>query len=319
MFLNEKHRDEFHSSGISDDTINKYATQGYFQSVEDIQQFVKEKNLKISSQVGGSGWIMFYPNSNYYIFKADNPRCDDRGKPIKYETPYETQTDLFYPIDFDINKDKVIITEGIKKAIKAVQEGYNTVSVSGCWNWKSKSTEDGINENFKKLVEMLKQASHTEVYLCYDNDLMFKPQVRQALIALSDYLLNNDILCKIIYLPYNKGQKLGLDDYLAKDNANLDKLIEKAMPLPETLISYVLKGRKLNIGKAMLVDIEKFGEKLKNELQYLPEKYFEFSKEVYLYYRQKEKKYIIKKTNFAFEVVEKIITIRQEVENEKDI
>ncbi len=39
MNLNEKHRHEFHSSGISDDTTNKYVTQGYFQSIEDIQHF----------------------------------------------------------------------------------------------------------------------------------------------------------------------------------------------------------------------------------------------------------------------------------------
>ena len=207
--LNEKHRKEFHDSGISDKTIRLYENNALLKTIEQIEKAV---GLKVPKCVEGSGWIMFYPNSDsYYTLKADKPRVNPNGRTIKYENPYGQAVEVFIPLGFDYNAEVIIITEGIKKAIKAVQEGFNAISISGVWNWRSKKSKDGINASFSAFIEKVLKTGNKTIYLCFDNDVIQKESVKMALTQLSVYLLNNGVIPKVIKLPYNKGQKLGLD------------------------------------------------------------------------------------------------------------
>lgn len=167
--LNDFMRADFAKSGISEATINEYVQGGYLTSESD-------------------HWQLFYPEllenkkSSYYTKRLKNPT--DKSKYIR---PKGETSRLFRPLDFTPENlqrpdSYVIITEGEKKAIKAVQEGFNCLSVAGVWCWKGK-TPDGLIPDLHKI-----NWKNKRVYLCFDNDIHLKPQVRRALLAFAEQL-----------------------------------------------------------------------------------------------------------------------------------
>lgn len=117
---------DFLNSGISKETIDKYVKGGYLSETDEY-------------------WQLHYPalyanyRTDYYSRRLK--KVSNSGG--KYRKPKGQTTRIFRPIDLPISvlKDPnmyIILTEGDKKAIKATQEGFNCISISGVWNWKKK-------------------------------------------------------------------------------------------------------------------------------------------------------------------------------------
>lgn len=312
-FLEERHIEELRNSGISDETIVKYTKKGLLKSLNAVEKAV---DLRISNSAKGSGLLFNYPNCDYHVCKLDNSRKDDKDKVIKYECPAGEQPQIYRPIGFDITAPVVIITEGNKKAMKAQQEGYDTVSVGGVWSYKSKKTDDGMNVYFKQFVDELITAGTKVIYLCFDNDITEKESVKLAFKRLTFYLLGRGIEAREIKLPHHNGQKLGLDDYLMLENADLDKLIVGAKISNETLLEYAIQGRKIKVGKTFAVEHSNIDSGLQELYKSIPAGYYVLNKETYFFdFKIKNKTFetgiLIKKANFALELLFNTITVTQ--------
>ena len=105
----------------------------------------------------GGWWAKASPNSTWGCFKADTPRWDERNrKPIKYEHPLGRERELYLPEVPEDLKDKIlakygvepkpdetlyeiairenlpiVVTEGYKKTLASLSQGYITVGISG--------------------------------------------------------------------------------------------------------------------------------------------------------------------------------------------
>lgn len=228
---------DFKKSGINKDVIDKYICKGYLIETDEY-------------------WQLFYPElyknkpTAYCNKRLKNP-APDKGKYIK---PKGQPSRLFRPLHFSPEKLKkpdeyVIITEGDKKAIKAVQEGFNCLSLGGVWAWKQtvKGENASGNEDDMLCADIIPDIANADfqnkmVYLCYDNDMWSKPQVKRALYHFAAYLVSEkEAVVKIIVLP--EGNAKGLDDYLVKyGKAKFQELMDNADILTLRNIQDTLSG-----------------------------------------------------------------------------
>ena len=71
-----------------------------------------------------------------------------------------------------------------------------------------------------------------QVLICFDSDVMTKPQVRAALDRLTEHLQRKGAQVTAVYLPQNNGAKVGVDDYLLTHSVSeLEALVEAPRPL----------------------------------------------------------------------------------------
>jgi hypothetical protein len=160
-----------------------------------------------------------------YQSRPDAPRIRD-SKPIKYETPAGSHMALDVPpvvrVKLADPQAPLFITEGVKKADALASQGCCAVALLGVWNWR------GTNEQGGKLALPdwdLIALNGRRVYICFDSDVMLKPQVYQALARLKDFLESRGATVALIYLPPGEGaQKVGVDDYLAAGHSVDDLL-----------------------------------------------------------------------------------------------
>lgn len=230
---------DFKKSGINKSTILDYVKEGYLSETADYWQVI---------------YPALYANykTDYYNRRLKNPEYG-KGKYIK---PAGKPSHIFRPLHLSISvlKDPtkpIIITEGDKKAIKAVQEGFPCISLGGVWSWKCKSDSLDSEENFEwelspDIIPDLVQADFKgkEVILCYDNDMYSNEKVKQALYSLAAYLISEKgAKVKLIFLP--KGEAKGLDDFLVAYGADeFQKLLDKAEFITLEKIQNKLSGKK---------------------------------------------------------------------------
>jgi len=162
--------------------------------------------------------------SNYQI-RPDAPRIDKkRGKPIKYETPKGSQMVLdVHPLVRTKLRDPkapLFITEGIRKGDAAVSKDLCCIALLGVWNFR------GTNQHGGKvaLVDWEDIALNGRpVYICFDSDVMTKPEVHAALARLKPFLEHRDAEVALIYFPPGGGgSKVGLDEYFSAGHSVAD-------------------------------------------------------------------------------------------------
>jgi hypothetical protein len=167
---------DWKNSGISDETINRYISEGYLKATFD-------------------GWELTFPElfenkkSNYWTKRLKEP------KESKYIRPKGETSRLFRPLEIApecLNNadDYVIVVEGEKKSIKAAQEGFNCIAVVGVWCFRGK-TKDGLIPDMHKI-----NWKNKTVYLCFDTDVKEKQQVKQALCAFVEVLQDKGAIVK---------------------------------------------------------------------------------------------------------------------------
>lgn len=149
--------------------------------------------------------------------RPDDPRLDEQGRPIKYETPAgATQVLDVHPWSVPHLGDPttaLVITEGTRKADAAVSRAMVAIGLNGVWGWKGPNRHGGS----VPLPDWERVALNgREVLLVFDSDVTTKPQVRKALERLEVFLQGRDAVVRTVLLPeVTPGVKVGLDDYLA--------------------------------------------------------------------------------------------------------
>ena len=127
----------------------------------------------------------------------------------------------------------LVITEGEKKAAKAVQEGIPCVAIQGVHSWcdagaraAEKAVGTPVHERTAPIAELLRIAnSYKKVLVLGDSDLLGNPQGRGGLEILAKSLAYRGVRCTVAYCPpatvYEEGEqrikKQGLDDWLVHD------------------------------------------------------------------------------------------------------
>ncbi len=162
--------------------------------------------------------------------RPDEPRKDDDGKAIKYETPAGARMRLdCSPVMADALSDPAVplwVTEGVRKGDAAASAGLCCIALLGVWNWKG-TRPDGTSGPLDDWDDVA--LADREVFIAYDSDVMTKDSVQSALEHLTSFLVGRGARVRWTFLPPDTDPmggpvKVGLDDYLAAENSVDDLL-----------------------------------------------------------------------------------------------
>lgn len=117
------------------------------------------------------------------LLRWDNPRLDWNGHPVKYDHPAGVDLRLDVPPRCveglkDLSRP-LLWTEGSKKADSLASRGVVAVSTPGVEGWRS----PGAVTDLWGLP-----LKGREVYCAYDSDVLSKPAVRRAVLALAKWM-----------------------------------------------------------------------------------------------------------------------------------
>lgn len=270
------YQDEWRNSYVSDDIISLNVRYLQGRSPWEYLMYGLPPTERTNTGVLRSGWLQKYKHLDYGgwwcngmdimsftpeslenktygvetewgCFKPDKPRLGDKQKPIKYEHPPQTPTEVFAlkiseenwqnigerlrieipkepgklgyrtpEVDFwqwvlDNPKIPLVITEGAKKAGCLLTLGYVTVALPGINS--GYRNEDGI----KRLIPQLEVLTENreEVIICFDQDRKFETRknVRDAVKAYKKILKSKGCRISVIYWDSKLGK--GVDDFVA--------------------------------------------------------------------------------------------------------
>jgi hypothetical protein len=199
-----------------------------------------------------------------YQARPDTPR-QIKGKTVKYETPSKQANRIDVPpAARDLLDDPaipVIFTEGSRKADSAVSRGMCAVSLNGVYGWRYTNGKGGktVLPDFGMIA-----LNSRQIILCFDSDVMTKPEVHRALAGLAAFLQMRHALVSFAYLPSQaSGAKTGLDDWLAADPsrgfAQLDALCRSRLdPLEPQESEDTFDDIEEEPGSLLLADVQRF-------------------------------------------------------------
>ncbi len=152
-----------------------------------------------------------------YQIRPDQPRINSDGKAVKYETPGGSRMALDVPplIRAKLADPSVPlwITEGVRKGDSGASAGLCCIALLGVWNWRG-TNELGGNAALADWEYI--PPNGRLVCICFDSDVMTKPEVHLALERLAAFLKLRGATVHFIYPPSGPARaKQGLDDYLA--------------------------------------------------------------------------------------------------------
>ena len=145
--------------------------------------------------------------------RPDQPRIatdkkTKKKKAAKYETPYQGQVSLdVHPRVQPLLCDPTVplwVTEGVKKGDALATHGACAIALmGGVWGFKVPEWEAVV-------------LTHRLVRIVYDSDVLQKADVKKALQAFVQFLLELDptVQVSIAYLPQTGEVKMGVDDFL---------------------------------------------------------------------------------------------------------
>lgn len=201
------HYQQLNSSAISDAVI---AERGY-ESLEK-SDAVKEYGFPWFQANAPTLLIPLFPlaknpNAAEFVSRPDKPRLGEKGKPIKYETPADSEV----PIDCPPRCRKYLsdpevplyVTEGVKKADSAATQGLCCVALLGVWQFRNHDWD---------AIELRRR----KVFVVFDSDSVENAHVNDAARKLVNFLRGLGATVVRLYLPPGPtGEKVGLDDFFA--------------------------------------------------------------------------------------------------------
>ncbi len=156
---------------------------------------------------------------------------------------------VYVPAGFDDLPltDLLVITEGEKKAMKAVQEGIACVAVQGTWSWadpadRAVEKHHGcpVSSDTRPLQKLLELArSYKQVLIQGDSDLLSKPEAAAGFEALARSLRAENIAAYLAFCPPGKadpGQEADSHSNLAKQGLDDWLIAEGPMLVARTLV-----------------------------------------------------------------------------------
>lgn len=252
MTLNPAHLADLQRSGLSDATI---AAMG----------IVSLDGMALAIGVQGTSHAkQAYPATGYAI-----PYVDLQGQTLppryrmfwtipakdqpKYLSAHNQDAQLYIPPNFEAvsaRHDYILITEGEKKAAKAVQEGIPCVALAGVHMWAEPAARKidkmmgrGMS-HLTKPLQALAELSGKKLIIVYDSDSASNSQVHSARYILKDALLYHCAkwVRVVDLLAPDDTKKWGLDDILQDTqaaslfHAQLQEALSKdSMPLASLL------------------------------------------------------------------------------------
>jgi len=199
--LHPEHLADLHKSGLSDETIDKACI--YTVLPGQINK-IMGWNAPVSSLLAFP-----YPGTDFTRYKLFPPLERKDGHKQKYHQSKGSDICLYMPPGFDLDADLLLLTEGEKKALKAIQEGLNCAGLGGIWNFALKDEDEN-----PQLIEPLKKINwlNKKVEIVPDADFQTKPEVKHAVYRLGMMLKARGAIVAVVCLP--EGKKL--DDYLCE-------------------------------------------------------------------------------------------------------
>ena len=169
------------------------------------------------------------PSTDYCRVRYLEPPKGFSTNTAKYVQPRGTSPRAYFPrgvpwADLLPADTPLFITEGEFKAACMSKHGWPTVGIGGVYNWMCKRDGDD-------LIPDLAQINWVErsVFLVFDSDARSNPQVKGAMVALANKLLENGAVVRLIVVPAMAGGKAGADDYIvAHGKEAFSKLVETA-------------------------------------------------------------------------------------------
>ena len=175
------------------------------------------------------------------VLRPDVPHKRSDGRAPKYEWPIETPPrPYFLPhglVDPGIWRDPaqpLVLIEGIKKALAAVQQGVVAVSSQGTTVWhdldhKQKTGRWRLHHRLREL-----NLAGRTIYVAFDGgDTSLNAHVIHAEARLAQMLLDVEASVRLLRIPFVGDRKAGLDDYLATctdPKTALQRLLDTAVP-----------------------------------------------------------------------------------------
>lgn len=182
---------------------------------------------------------------------------------FRYSQPFNSSPHVYLPpylnwkrIAKDVD-EKILITEGEKKAALACKLGINCIALGGVYGYKSQKRLWDLIPELREIVW-----NDRIVEICYDADVMLKSEVRDALTGLAMTLTQEYSPKAIEFVMLDAevaGPKTGLDDYLAahgaetfgelprqeyRANARINMLNDKICYVEEEMRFFDIKNRK---------------------------------------------------------------------------
>lgn len=193
------HLEDLRRSGLSDETI---AASGIYSAS------AKETKAILGFDSGPGIAVPYVGTAPLLVrIKPDEPFAGKDGKAAKYLSPlkrlYSAGNRLYLPatlhplVPTDPGVD-LIVTEGEKKALKAVQEGFPTVALAGVTCWRTK-LPDGTSRAIADL-DLIKWNGR-RVFICFDSDVMTKAAVRNQMLKLRGELSRRRAIVFAATLP----------------------------------------------------------------------------------------------------------------------
>ena len=198
------HRALLEASGI---TPGVAAERGYFTATKrtELQDLGFATYQRIVPALVLPSWGVDGSIVNYQA-RPDRPRVDaERGREAKYETVAESHIRLDIPPRcrpmLGRRKTPLWVTEGIRKGDGLASTGLCAVALLGVDCFRV--------DDWDRIA-----LDERDVYVVYDNDVMTKLRVHQALGSLAAKLRSKGAVLHFVYLPDDEG-KIGVDDFLA--------------------------------------------------------------------------------------------------------
>jgi len=233
------HREHLHQSGLTDETIQ---AAGIY-SVTD--------TAKAGELLGWNGpgpapaiALLYFDMDGAVtstVLRPDNPVQRKDGSKPKYESPQGAEPRLYFTPEALVPADKwrdrsqpIIVVEGIKKALAAVQAGVPAISAQGTTVWhdikyREETDQWRLHSDFNRIP--LKDRT---VFIAFDGgDTTHNPHVILAEARLASMLLDAGADVQLLRIPAQGTAKVGLDDYLARQQdpkEALKSLLVEAVP-----------------------------------------------------------------------------------------
>jgi hypothetical protein len=221
--LLSQHLADLRASGLSDAQIE--ACEFYSESdPKRVQELLRWKHS--AAKLGACLCFPFRDRDGHetgqVMVKPDNPRST-HGKKIKYESPIGMSLRVFIPPNTRTmladSSVPLLVTEGMKKAAKADQDGLPCLGLGGVYGWQQKRPTglNGKKTGVRELIPDLATISWKgrRVYIAFDSDLADNTDVQWAEWHLAETLRSVGADVLVIRLPGGSdGRKVGLDDYL---------------------------------------------------------------------------------------------------------
>ena len=186
------------------------------ESEGQLENIIGFKRFKNQSIIDAEGYFIPYPLQKGYLRLKLRYPIDG----VKYLSPKGSNNHPYITkevndIAQEYNPDHpIIFTEGEKKAVKSIKEGFLAIGLSGVWSFKSSDND------FLPQLENL-NLKYRKCYIAFDSDIIRKHSVRQAELRLVVNLLNRAAIPLSIRFPAKpNGDKTGIDDFLVASGKN---------------------------------------------------------------------------------------------------